>query len=305
MNIEFDFENITTTEFGLGLDQDDSRTYVQIPVDMTVQTALKEMVQETIKQFAKNSQEPETYSPSEKYASNEYVTLPINDDMAVNIKALHDAASLTENASALQSMDDCFAYFYRLHDNNGKKLTAVRRSSQFKGILKKKNRMIRWLDDTLKAIPDDIFKLDSDFDFIVDDSLIHILRPSGLEFTAQLQGEITAAVKTNIQTISTQITFIDFTNISEYAEEHTRAARYLASIKSQQEAVNINKDKLKQFCETANISFSEDNGKIFVEEKDVLGFLEVMDRRRFWIDITDEDDPELYRAPSRSKIKDS
>lgn len=302
MSIQFDFNNITVTEFGLGLDQNDDRAYVQVPVDAEVQTALKEMVEETFRLMNKNTKDPETYSPSEKYASIEYVTLPIADDMATNIKLLHEATNLDEDINALTDMDVCFAYFCRLHDTAGNKLTAVRRASQFKGVLKK--RLVRLLDNTLQTIPDQVFKLDMDFDFIMDGQLVHILRPSGLEFTAQLQSEITAAVQTNIQTISTHISFIDFTNISDYAEKHPRAARYLASIKSQDEARNINKEKLKRFCQTANVTVSEDNGKILVEDSDVLSFLEVLDRRRFWIDITDEEDPELYRAPSRSKIKE-
>jgi len=302
MSIQFDFDNIATTEFGLGLDQNDNRSYIHVPVDAEVQTALKEMVEETIRLMNKNSQNPETYSPSEKYASIEYVTLPITDNMASNIKLLHGAANIDEDTNALDDMGDCFAYFCRLHDTAGNTLTAVRRASQFKGVLKK--RLIHFLDNTLKTIPDQVFKLDTDFDFIMDGQLVHILRPSGLEFTAQLQSEITAAVQTNIQAILTQISFIEFSNISDYAEKHPRAARYLASIKSQDEAKNINKEKLKLFCQTANVIVSEDNGKIVVKDIHVLSFLEVLDRRRFWIDITDEEDPELYRAPSRSKIKE-
>ncbi|MDQ7088940.1 MAG: hypothetical protein Q9Q13_14270 [Acidobacteriota bacterium] len=55
-------------------------------------------------------------------------------------------------------------HFARLTDNKNRRLTALRRASQFKGVLKK--RLIRWLDDTLKIIEDSVFKLDNDFDLL-------------------------------------------------------------------------------------------------------------------------------------------
>lgn len=299
MNIVFDFENIATAEFGFGLDQEPERSFIQIPIDIEIQIALKKMVQETIKKLKKSSEDPEKYSPSEKYASIEYVTLPLEDIMVSNLKNLHNATNLCEGSFNQDYINDCFGYFCTLIDDKNHKLTAIRRATQFKGVLKK--RLIRFLDDTLKIVPDNIFKLDNDFDFIINNSTIHILRPSGLEFTAQLKEEIIKAVQANINIISREISFIDFSNVITYAKKHSRAARYIASIKSQN-TENIDQNKLILFCQTANVELTENNGKVIVDEKNILQFLEVLDRRRFSIDITNNDDPELYRASSRSKI---
>lgn len=47
MNLDFDLKNIRSTEFGVGRDDDDSQSFVRIPVDKSVQDALKDMVNAT------------------------------------------------------------------------------------------------------------------------------------------------------------------------------------------------------------------------------------------------------------------
>jgi hypothetical protein len=61
-----------------------------------------------------------------------------------------------------------------------------RRASQFKGFLSGQNRLIRWLDDSLKTIDFNIFRLDRVFDFILTSDKIFILHPASFEFIADL-----------------------------------------------------------------------------------------------------------------------
>ena len=147
-----------------------------------------------------------------------------------------------------------------------------------------------------------VFKLDNDFDFIIQNDLIHILRPSGLEFTAQLQKAIMDAVPANIASIASEIDFVNFDSISQYAQNHPRAARYIASIKSQSEAINISQDKLERYCEKTNVVTNIVDGKINLDSSQIMGFLEVLDRRRYEIDLKDDGESEVYRAPSRSRV---
>lgn len=300
MTINFDFDNVTLTEFGLGLDQD-QRSYVQVPVDGGVQDSLLEMARETYRLMTAVTTTPETYQPSEKYASTEHLILSLSDDVVTSIKELHDAANIDEDASALDAADDCFAYYVRFIDSQSRKLTAVRRASQFKGVLKKRLLIKRVVDDTLEIVPDKVFKLDNDFDFLVDSNQLHILRPSGLEFTAQLQEAIMAAVQSNVDTISSEINYVNFESISEYAQKHPRAARYIASIRSQSEAHNVDKDKLKLFCQRTGVSFNERNNKLEIDDSNVMGFLEVLDRRRYEVDLV-KNSIEVFRASGRSPI---
>jgi len=301
MTIVFKYGNVTVTEFGLGLDTQ-TRGFVQVPVDNNVQAALLDMVCETQKAMQNITEVPEEYQPSEKYAAIEYLTLSLEEDLVAELKALHEVNNLPEDPDAFEQINECFAYFAKIIDDDGNRITAVRRSSQFKALIKKRNKLIRCVDNTLKILDDTVFKLDNDFDFLIQNNVIYILRPSGLEFTAQLQGAVMAAVPSNIAAIAEEIEFVDFNSISDYAQQHPRAARYIASIKSQSEAHNINKEKLTSFCQRTGVTVTEIDGKLQIDDSEVMGFLEILDRRRYEIDLVEDADPEIYRAPSRSRV---
>jgi len=297
--LDFDFNEVRTTEFGVGYDEGDGREFVCITVDVGVQSALREMAVATWDSMQKIESDPAPYEPSEKYASLEHIALPISDDLARQLRELHEAQNLPIDNTALSDPSKVFCYFARMTDSQGRRLTAVRRATQFKGVLK--NRLIRLVTDALKIIEDNVFKLDNDFDLLIDSSYVHILRPSGFEFVGKLQSAILAAVPQNIQEIGAELTFVDFNNIQEYASKHTRAARYLASIRAQGEMRNIDRRALKRLCKNTGVAVRTINGKLTVEDKDIMGFLEVLDRRRYEVELV-KDSPERFKAASRRKL---
>ena len=122
-------------------------------------------------------------------------------------------------------------YFTRIADDGGNRTTGIRRAGTFKGILK--SRLLRFTTDALRIVEDKVFKLDTDFDLLVEASGVSILRPSGFEFVGQLQGAILNAAPANINIIQKELPFVDFGGIKMYATNHPRAARYLASIRVQ------------------------------------------------------------------------
>jgi len=242
---------------------------------------------------------PEKYEPSEKHGGVEYVHLSIQDELGASLRDLHQANNLAPNNSALSDPSKVFCYFARLTDAKGRRLTALRRATQFKGVLK--NRLIRLTTDALKIIEDKVFKLDTEFDLLIDSHNIHILRPSGFEFVGQLQAAVLKAVPNNVKALQKGLAFVDFEVVQTYAMKHPRAARYLASICGQ-ESKNIDKQALKKLCKSTGVEIKEANGKISVDESHVVGFLEVLDRRRYQIELV-KDSPERYRAPSRQKLR--
>ena len=300
MKLQFDLGGVKLTEFGVGRDDDDERTYVYVPVDASVQGALREMAGDTWAAMQKDSDDPPRYEPSEKHAGVEYVYLPVDDELSASLKALHQAVNLDPDADGLADPGLVFCYFARLTDSKGRHLTALRRATQFKGVLK--NRLIRWANDALKIIEDDVFKLDADFDLLVDDANVHILRPSGFEFVGQLQSAVLEAVPHNTKLLQKDIGFVDFNGIAAYAAKHPRAARYLASIRGQKESKNIDKRRLKKLCGATGVDIGEINGKIVVDGHHVMGFLEVLDRRRYEVELV-KDAPEHYRAASRQPLR--
>ena len=175
----------------------------------------------------------------------------------------------------------------------------MRRATQFKGILK--NRLIQFVTDALKLVEDDTFKLDTDFDLLIDSSRVHVLRPSGFEFIAELQDAIRAAVPDNVASIQKDMPFVDFSNIEEYAGTHTRAARYLSSIRSQRETQNISPALLKKACRAHGVDLQVKNSKITVLGGSEMDFLDILDRRTYELELV-EGSRERYRAGSRRKI---
>ncbi len=299
MKLNFDMENVRVTEFGVGRDYNERQTFVAVPVDADVQAALREIVQATWDVMQKEDGGPVRYEPSEKHGGTEYLYLPVNDDLSAAIRDLHQAAILDMDSSALTDPSDVFCYFARLTDNNNRHLTALRRATQFKGVLK--SRLVRFLTNSLKLVEDHIFKLDSDFDLLVDSVNVYILRPSGFEFAGKLQQAILDAVPDNIKMLQKDLVFVEFDGIEAYASKHPRAARYLASIKGQDKTNNIDKEKLGELCEKTGVEINESNGKLTVNAGHELGFLEVLDRRRYELELV-KGYPERFKAGSRRPI---
>ncbi|KAF5425694.1 protein of unknown function (DUF4868) [Candidatus Methanomarinus sp.] len=299
MNLNFDISNVTVTEFGVGRDDGHGRDFVRVTVDGNVQNALLEMADATWIAMQAQTNNPPSYEPSEKHASIEYTHLPLNDNMSEAMRKLHEANNMLPDSTALSDTEKIFCYFTRFTDSQHRKLTAVRRATQFKGVLK--SRLMRFDTNALKLIEAHVFKLDHDFDLLIDSKNIHILRPSGFEFVGQLQEAIMAAVSTNVAMLKVDLSFVDFNVIEKYANKRPRAARYLASIRSKNKVANIDSRRLQKLCVATGVEITEINGMLSLEEKHVMSFLEVLDRRRYEIELI-ADAPEHYRATSRSKI---
>lgn len=302
MNLEFDLDEVALVEFGVGHDDGNGQTFVAVPVDSRVQSVLCEMVKATWRVMQQDEDGPTKYEPSDKHGSVEYLYLELADDMAAGVRDLHQAVNLPMDAAALTSPAHVFCYFVRLTDNQQRKLTALRRATQFKGIVKNKGRLIHWLDDTLQIVEDTVFKLDSDFDLLIDAQHVHILRPSGFEFAGKLQQAILDAVPGNVAAIQAELAFIELDGIEQYAARHPRAARYLASIRGQEEMKDIDKAALKKLCKSTGVDVSESKGKVIITAGHEMAFLQVLDRRRYQLELV-KDKPEKFVAASRKPIK--
>lgn len=298
--MKFDFEAIRTVQFGVGRDDGDEHAFHRIVVDESVQSALGEMAKTTWETMRGLTEDPLRYEPSEKHAGLEYVYLPLDDCLAERMWNLHQAENIEIDQNALDDTDAIFCYFAKFTDENGNELTALRRASQFKGVLK--NRLIQWVTDAMKLVEDKVFKLDNDFDLLIDGESIHILRPSGFEFAGKLQDAILSAVAENAATLQAELPFVDFANVTEYASTRPRAARYLASIRSQQEVARIDRQHLIDACQATGVMINAEGEQIVVGDGQIMGFLEVLDRRRYEVKLV-PDEPEQYRAPSRTRLR--
>ena len=73
----FKFDQIDSVEFGVCLDTDDGESYRLVPIDDSVQEALREMLAATIAALTAEGTKIEEFSPAEKYASNERLSVPL------------------------------------------------------------------------------------------------------------------------------------------------------------------------------------------------------------------------------------
>ncbi len=299
MTIDFNFSDIVATEFGVGRDLGSDSVFGIVPVDTDVQYALRSMALSTRDKMKAAEGGPKNYEPAEKHGSTEYLIVPAGGALDAAIRKIHQAENLPFDSGSLSDPQTISYYFVRFTDTEHRQLTAIKRAIQFKGVLKSK--LVRLLDDTLQIVEDNVFKLDNDFDMLLDMNHTHIWRPSAFEFIGRLKQAILDVVPDNVDAIASDLPFIELSGIEEYAKSRPRAARYLASIRSQ-ELEGMDPNALVSLCNAAGVKIKEENGRIEAVEGDEMGFLEVLDRRRYRLELI-PGQPEKYRAASRIRVK--
>ena len=296
--LDFDIKNVIGTEFGIGRKLDNEQTFEIVPVDLKVQQVLYKSASATWGKMQNYEGGSQIYDPSGEAASTKYLHLPLNDEMVMIFRKLQQADNMRINNSDLLNTTKVFCYFAQFTDNSQRRLTALHRTNQFKSL--GKSRVVSWINGVLQLVENPIFKLDTDFDLLIDSKFVHILHPKSFEFAGNLEQFILNSVEKNAEIIQNYFPFVSIDPIKKYAATHPRAARYLASIRANW-AKNTNKDSLKQLCDDNNVKIRELNGQFSISDAEIIGFLEVLDRRRYNIKLV-TNDPERFRAVSRQKI---
>jgi hypothetical protein len=292
----FNPEQIQSVEFGVCLDTDAGESYRLVPCVAEVQEALKEMLAATWEAIFNADGELQEFSPAEKYAATERLWVGLASELVTKHREAYEAENLPSDTGALDDVNRIVSYFGVFRDADANKLMAVRRAAQFKGILRKK--LLRFADDALRIIEDDVFKLDTDFDFYICDDRVYILRPSGFVFVSEIDGLVAASALANVDRIQEDLTCVDFTALREYVSEHKLAMRLVAAIKSRKDLAAISKRRLHAECRDSGIKLITANGKLVPAEGSEMGFLMLLDRRRYTLTLIDKQ-RETYEAPSR------
>lgn len=294
-----DFKSI---EFGVCIvDQGEKRLF-RIPIDNSVRDVLVEMYDEFYEEYNRQENPPAVFEPSEKYATSEKLTIEYNSEYVDALRRFFSKSIIPVATAPINELARSATFYFAIfhHKKKSQKSIAVKRPSQFKGLLKKK--LIYLVDDTLKAVPDNIFKLDKDFDFIIQGQKVDILHPKGFIFIANIDEAILSSAANATLQLARTIHFVDFTYLSKFVATSKTAARLVSSIRSRDDLPRTSLKKLKQVCRQRGLSLREEQGKLAPEEKDIIRFLQILDRREYDVDLT-EDDPEVYVASSRRKIE--
>lgn len=299
--IPFNFNKLSRAEFYVCLSEDGTEHHYQVPVDPTVQDALKEMVTTTVDRISKTEKEDgiEEFSPSQKYGANDAVFCKLDSEFADVPRTLLAEMQVPETAHALNDLQKISYYYVIVYDDAGSKMLGVRRASQFKGVLKSK--LVTIIDNTMQLLPATTFRLDSDFDYLVFDEMLWALRPAGLEFTGKLTEAVKAAAPKSAAEVTKRIAFLDLTALGTYASKHPRAARYLAAVRARPDLEEISKKLLKKYCTNSNVHLVNKKGKLSPIAGSEILFLEVLDRRIFTAELI-VGNRERYEAPNRRTV---
>jgi len=298
MTIE-DFRNI---EFGICTIISGQQATVRIPIDNSVRNIVYEMYEEFYNTYLGIEGDAEQYQPSEKYAPTEKLTITLDNEHLTSLRELYNQNNIPIANIALGKIASSITYYFAIFRNkNGEKQIAIKRPSQFKGLLRKK--LIQFIDDTLQVLPDNVFKLDNDFDFIIHQNNIDILHPTGFSFIANIEEEILRSASDATRHLAARISFINFNYLADFIGHSKTAAKLIASIKSREDLERTSQDKLLQKCTRIGVTVREENGQLIPDEAHIVRFLEILDRRGYDFDILDDDTPEIYVAASRKRVR--
>lgn len=293
----FDFRHIQSVSFGVCLDTAEGESYRIIPCEDNVQTALEEMLEETRAALTKQGTTIDEFSPAEKYSANERLRIPMTSDLVAKYRQVFAAENLSTDSNGLNDISTVVSYFAVFRDRNGSKLMGFRRAAQFKGVIKK--HLVTLVNDALHMVEDKLFKLDTDFDFLIFDDQILIWRPSGFVFTADIDAQIASSAVANLQQISQEVSCVDFTSLRTFVSQHKLAMRLVAALKNRNDLADISLRHLRSSCRENKVEFAVKSGKIVPTEGSEMGFLLLLDRRLYTLTLIN-DHPETYQAASRS-----
>src|SRR5207253_4835200 len=148
------------------------------------------------------------------YTGNERLSVSLESDLVEKHREIFVAENLATDTDALNEPADLVSYFAICRDSANAKLMAFKRATQFKGVIKK--HLITIIDDSLHIVPDQLFKLDNDFDFLIFDAQILIWHPIGFIFTTDMDAQIAECAATNVDSIAEDITCVDFTGLKTF-----------------------------------------------------------------------------------------
>ena len=299
--MNFDFDAIDTVAFGVCTRRQGNIVFLDVPVDVGVVQNLKEMVQSTWEKLHEVSDVPDLYEPANDMTGRRHLSVPIDDDVVALFRDVNEADRFDPGGGVLVGQPrQVFSYFAKFTDENGDRLTGMRQSKEFKGVLRHRNRLVRFANNTLHMTQDDIFRLDTEFDLLIASDEVRILRPASFETIGRLQQIIRDAVPQNTRALQESLKFVDFSPIEEFAKGSVGAARLLASIRTKNVG-GITMDSLQRACINNGVEVEFDGERLTVEGKAMLGFLRTLDRRRFSTELI-PGEREVYDASNRRRI---
>jgi len=270
---------------------------------MDVQDTLKSMLVSTEEMLQRQSPHANLFEPSQKYGAMEHLSISIDHITTGHLKKLFNSIdNMSFDPRAMNETDNLEYYFAIFRIRGGGKIVAMKRSTHFKSIVNARPRLLQIGPKALEPVTENVFRLDHEFDFIIDCKSVTILFPSGFEQIGQTQNFIHQGMPDAITKLSNSIPFVDFTSISEYIKNGVRGARIVASISMREDLDRIRRNALRKGCERNGIGLTKGSDKDSPKPGEELKFLEYLDGRRYTFDAV-SDPTDQYVAQNRQTIK--
>jgi hypothetical protein len=292
--------DIFEIEFGVRLKNGDDFQNFLIPIANPLRSHFREMLTTTINQFPNSIADVETYDPAQIYSGDVTLQIPLTSNLVEIIRMFFFMENIPIDATKVEENQNVVAYFCIFRHTDGQKTIGIRRANQFKIVTNQK--LISLCDDTLEFVTGKLFKLDYVFDFIVTQERIFIRRISGFEVISQLNDVILQSAQQNTVALGERLTWIDIDRLEQFVGTHMRSAKLIASIISRDNLELMTQDLLRSECERDGVIIEENNGKISPAERSEFGFLNVLDRRRYHIQLI-PNVYEIYEAQNRRGVE--
>jgi len=302
MKFDFDFSEIVHQE--LIVCTEDPESFSQLMVDKSVQDYLILMLENTCARFddITYSEIPQ-YELAEKYSSEELVKASLAIADLQNIRDIYNLESVEQNTNFLEDINKVSFYLYKVIDSSKRKIVAVKKAQQFKGLASARGRLISWFDDSLKIMDKPVFRLDRDFDLIITSTEVFAVRPNALAYIAEVDEAATSAAADRLTKIGQSISFLSIDKLKDYVSTHKRGAHLVSSIAARDDLKKFSKANLLTACSQMGIQIQQDDQeKIGPLQGHEMPFLELLDNRRYITSLT-EDTPKAFIATSRKPAK--
>lgn len=298
---EFGLTEITSIDFGIALRSSGERYFV--PADNEVQETLIEVLGNTIQCFQDADSEWQTFDLTEDYGIPRKVYLARETEGLGILSSLFDADALDDMADVMSHGHDIGYYFAVFRDTQGRKIIGVRKAVQLKASLNARGRMIRWFDNTLQVVEDDVLKLDNDFDFIIADQNIYILRPTAFEHVAKTTQRISTIAGSRLEHLQQTLQFLDLSELGSMISKRTRCARAVCAVSERNDLNQVKQQLLINIASQhgVNLATLPDGRLKPATDRDVIILLEILDARRYEFDLTGGG-PIPFRATGRQRV---
>ncbi|MCF3628490.1 DUF4868 domain-containing protein [Thalassospiraceae bacterium LMO-SO8] len=296
---EFNFQDIQGVNFAVALRDNGNRYFV--PTDGPIKNALKDVLGATVAAFEQLDGDWELHDISEDYGERRPVYAPRDTDYLADLSAIFDSGDLDDLANAHQHVPDIDYYFGVFHDSQDRKAVGIKKGTQLKGTLGARNKLMRLSDDTLQMIEDDVLKLDREFDAIITEQHVFMLKVRSVEYLANIVERVAGAAAQKVQQIHNAVVFLDFTRIQADIANHPKMARLAASIAARNDLALIRRDRVEELAAHHGLVLKEVEGRLQCRRQDEAKLLEILDARRYQLDLT-ATGPVPYRATGRQRV---